>query len=422
MRLALFRGFRIAVDQHDVEPGERADISDAGAHEAGAEHADLFQRLRRNGRTPRALVELLHRDEQRADHRRRFRRAENFGEPARFDAQRLIDRQLQTLIDDLQDGARGRIIVVGLAPVDGVRRREHHHAGLGIDRAARQLEAVDVPRRFGRAAGLDPVLRRFDQIAVRHHGVDELHRLGAIELQLIALEQKLQRVGRRQHARDALRAAGAGEQADLDLGQAEPGAAVVGGDAVMAGERQLETAAHRGAVDRRDPRLAAGLDAAAQQRQFAALLEQPRIGRFLALRRDEIGEMCGSSFPSIVRSAPAQNVSLPEVMTTPLTAPSVASSSTIADSSSVAAASMTFIVRPGAFQVTSAMPSPSMSSVKLAKVVLLSAIGFAVLVGVTHALIVAHHHQVDVGIVDAFMLRARADFQIDGVAVARLTS
>ena len=69
-------------------------------------------------------------------------------------------------------------------------------------------------------------------------------RLGAVGLELVALEQKLQRVGRLHHARDALRAAGAGEQADLDLGQAEPGLGVVGGDAVVAGERELEAAAH----------------------------------------------------------------------------------------------------------------------------------------------------------------------------------
>ena len=125
MRLALLGGFRIAVDEHHVEAGQRADIGDAGAHEAGAEHADFLERVCRHiGRPPRALVELLHRDEQRADHRGRFRRTQDLGEPARFDAQRLIHRQLQALIDDLHDGARGRVIVVGLAAVDRVRRRE----------------------------------------------------------------------------------------------------------------------------------------------------------------------------------------------------------------------------------------------------------------------------------------------------------
>ena len=46
--LALVGRFLIAIDQHDVEAGARADIGDARAHEAGAEHADLAQLGRRN--------------------------------------------------------------------------------------------------------------------------------------------------------------------------------------------------------------------------------------------------------------------------------------------------------------------------------------------------------------------------------------
>ncbi len=60
-----------------------------------------------------------------------------------------------------------------------------------------------------------------DQFAGRHDGVDELHRLGAIDAELIALEQHLQGIARLHQARDALGAAGAGKQPDLDLGQAE---------------------------------------------------------------------------------------------------------------------------------------------------------------------------------------------------------
>ena len=136
-----------------------------------------------------------------------------------------------------------------------------------------------------------------------------------------------------------------GKQTDLDFGQAEPRLVVFGGDAVMAGQRQLEAAAHRGAVDRRDPRLAAGLDAASELRQFAAFLEQPFVRRLLALRLAQVPRRCGL-LSSIVRSAPAQNASLPEVITAPLMAASVATFSTIADSSSITFVSMTFIERP----------------------------------------------------------------------------
>ena len=127
MRLAFVGQFLIAVDEHHVDAGERADIGDAGAHEAGAEDADLPDRLRRHfGRPARALVELLHRNEQRADHRRRFRRAQDLREVPRLDPQRLIHRQLQAFIDHLHDGARGRIVVVGLAAVERVGGRPEH--------------------------------------------------------------------------------------------------------------------------------------------------------------------------------------------------------------------------------------------------------------------------------------------------------
>ncbi len=70
---------------------------------------------------------------------------------------------------------------------------------------------------------------------------------------------------------------------------------------------------------------------------------------------------------SSVRSAPAQNVSLPEVTTAPLIAASAAIFSTIFDNSSITARSMTFIERPGMSQVMSAMPSASTSSLKLSR-------------------------------------------------------
>ena len=69
----------------------------------------------------------------------------------------------------------------------------------------------------------------------------------------IAADDHLDREFRTDHARQTLRAAGARQQAELHLGQAEP--CVFGRDAEMAGQRDLETAAERGAVDRGDDRL-----------------------------------------------------------------------------------------------------------------------------------------------------------------------
>ena len=48
-RLAPVGARLVAVDEDDVDAGPGADIGDAGAHEAGADDADLSDRLRRHG-------------------------------------------------------------------------------------------------------------------------------------------------------------------------------------------------------------------------------------------------------------------------------------------------------------------------------------------------------------------------------------
>ena len=127
--LALVGRFLVAVDQHDVDPGVGRDIGDARAHQAGAEHADLLQVGRRNVcRTARALVELAHRQEERADHRRSFLRQQDVGEMLALDGEREIHRQLQALEHAGQDRPDCGIIVVGFAAIDGVGRRPDHHA------------------------------------------------------------------------------------------------------------------------------------------------------------------------------------------------------------------------------------------------------------------------------------------------------
>ena len=70
---------------------------------------------------------------------------------------------------------------------------------------------------------------------------------------------------------------------------------------------------------------------------------------------------------SIDRSAPAHSASLPEVMTTPFTAASAEVCLTISSSSVTEVSSSTFIERPGVSQVTSTMPSASVSSLKFLK-------------------------------------------------------
>src|ERR1700675_2896067 len=70
---------------------------------------------------------------------------------------------------------------------------------------------------------------------------------------------------------------------------------------------------------------------------------------------------------TIERSAPAESASLAEVMTTPLTSASAEVCFTISSSSLIEVSSSTFIERPGMSQVTSAMPSALVSTLKFLK-------------------------------------------------------
>ena len=70
---------------------------------------------------------------------------------------------------------------------------------------------------------------------------------------------------------------------------------------------------------------------------------------------------------SIERSAPADSASLAEVMTTPFTAASAEVCLMISSSSLTEVSSSTFIERPGMSQVTNAMPSASVSTLKFLK-------------------------------------------------------
>ena len=277
MRLALVGRFLVAIDQYDLEPGARRNIRYPRAHKTGAEHADLAQARRGNvGGPARALLELALRQEQRADHRRGFLRAQYLREIAALDGEREIHRQLQTLVDAGEDRLGGGIIVVGFAAIDRVGGRPDHHPRRREHLARRQLELRIVPGRLGAGIGLHPVLGALDDLARRSDVVDEAHLLGRGGADLVALEQHLQGVRRRHQPRDALRAAAAGEQADLDFRQADARLVAVGDDAVVAGERQLEAAAHADAVDRRGERLARGFQLTKDQRELArAVVEEP---------------------------------------------------------------------------------------------------------------------------------------------------
>ena len=93
------------------------------------------------------------------------------------------------------------------------------------------------------------------QLALRRDLVDDAELLRLLGRHVTAGGDHVERRLRADQARQPLRAAGAGEDADQHLGQPDLGARHR--DPVMAGERGFETAAERIAVDRRDHRLRA---------------------------------------------------------------------------------------------------------------------------------------------------------------------
>ena len=103
MRLAFLGLLDRPVEEHHVEPCERAHIGDAGSHEARADDADLLEMRRgHRRRAPGSLVQFAHRQEQGPDHRSGFLRAQDMREIAAFDPQRRVHRKLQAFEHGLQ--------------------------------------------------------------------------------------------------------------------------------------------------------------------------------------------------------------------------------------------------------------------------------------------------------------------------------
>jgi hypothetical protein len=141
--------------------------------------------------------------------------------------------------------------------------------------AAGDLVALHVPGLLRGGVGVDEGAGRGQhRLLAVDHLVHEALLLGLGGEVLLALEEYVQqRVGDAQQPDGAGHAAARGKQAQGGLGAADLGALRVERDAVVAGERDLETAAERGPVDRRDDRLAEGLDAAQIALDLHAALE-----------------------------------------------------------------------------------------------------------------------------------------------------
>ena len=113
------------------------------------------------------------------------------------------------------------------------------------------------------------------------HQTEPQRLAGALAL---AGEDHVEGRARADETRQPLAAAGAGDEPELYLGEAELRLGMIGGDPVVTGQRELEPAAQTGAVNRRDDRLGQRLDPA---HHLLSLEAQP-LGLDLGGERGEL--------------------------------------------------------------------------------------------------------------------------------------
>ena len=233
-----------AVEQHDLHARSGGDMRDSSAHHSRAEDTEAADLGPWRPRRPaRELVGLPlvheHRPHQVARHGAREQPAELL----RLDSKPGVDRHLGALVNGGQDRER-RGVVPHRGPRgqrrpghEGLRRRWRAHPGTAGHTKAFAIPGLHRVRRAEQpAAGALDDLRRGRRLV--HQPLAE--RLGGPHLR--ALGDQAQRLGDPDQSRQPLRATGAREQTDLHLRKADACFRLVGEDAVVTGERQLEPA------------------------------------------------------------------------------------------------------------------------------------------------------------------------------------
>ena len=272
----------LAVDQHHFDAGLRGDQGDAGAHHARAQHAHFGEAGFGNAsRAARALFGGELGEEGGADDVARHGVGEQRGEIFALHAERLVYRQLDALEHRREDrGGGGEIIARAVGHLGGGDHEagrdfgDQHHALLG------RGIALHIPRGDGAGIGGEPRLGHGDDFACGGDGVHQPGLQRRLWPERLAREEQIERGFGADQAGQALGAARAGQQADVDFGQANHGLRIIGQHAIVAGQRQLETTAQREAIQGAGHRLAQRFDGAIAGGDALA----QRIGLCLAQR------------------------------------------------------------------------------------------------------------------------------------------
>ena len=265
-RLATLRRSKIDIHQHDLDTRPRGNLRDTRAHQPRAHDADLAELSDRHlGRTSIKFFALRFVDEQRAHHVARSAVDHQPRHVLALEPQRKIHRQQRPLIKTGKNCLWCRQIVRRLLVDQRVRDHEQpRNARIHRARTTWHAEIFFVPGLYEVGTRADPLLGALDDLARRHHGVDDARSQRRLRIERLTLEQVRHRRLNAEHARESLRAAARGQQADLHLGQADLQTRNVGDESLMAGERNFEATPHRRTVDRTSDGLAAGLELAQQ--------------------------------------------------------------------------------------------------------------------------------------------------------------
>ena len=243
---ALERGldvFRAAVLQRDGEAAQRAPRGDVAAHHAGADDVHVLDAAA--PLPPMAFSRSCSRNTR--TRLRAVSRGEEMRDGARFGLESLLAARA-VIRPQIDDGV-GRRVVLALRLARDLReqRRLHERAH---ERPAQHLlgERRPMMRRLLR----DDVARGGFEIRRRHEPVDEPEPQRLVRAHGPAGEHHLHGGLHADEPHGAHRAAEARMDAELHFRQAERQALIAHGDAVAARERELEPAAEREALNRRD--------------------------------------------------------------------------------------------------------------------------------------------------------------------------